>query len=146
MKPLFGITAFRYLIITYELNGIISTFCDNTQFWCKKSGYGLKSNDPGFSTLNHTEYKACVSYCHEKITCKTFEYKSNQKICKFSSRLAQNVEEPVGTQYEVFWKKGTSLSCSQEMAQGKVLTFKYQQLTVNQLNFAARKVRRFGPF
>ena len=131
MKSPFVETAFTYsacFIITCELNGVISTSCDNTKFWCKKFGFGLKSNDLGFLTLNHTEYNYCVSYCHKKTTCKTFEYRSNQKICRFSSRLVQNVEQEVAASYEVFWKKGTNLSCSQEMAQGKVFNLNIDNL------------------
>ncbi len=108
-------------MITCELNGVVSTSCDNTQFWCKKSGFGLKSSDPGFLTFNQTEYKHCVSYCHENLACKTFEYHSDQKVCRFSQRLTQNVEEEAEATHKVFWKKGTSISCSQEMAQGEVL-------------------------
>ncbi len=106
-------------MITYNFDDVMPTFCDKTQFWCHKTDYGLQSNDPGFLTLNNTEYKYCLRYCQQNTACKTFEYMTNRKVCRFSSRLAQNVEEQAGASPEVFWKKGASISCAHEMDESK---------------------------
>ncbi len=93
-------------LISCKLHYVKAALCNNTQLWCQKSGYGLTSFSPEYSSLlNQTEYKTCLHYCHGNITCKAFEYKKNQGTCRFSSTLSQNVKQINSTEDDVFGRK-----------------------------------------
>ena len=119
MKVITILTIFLHNIVY-----ILSSLCNNTQYWCHKSGYGLKHLDPRFSSFNHTDYKNCVQFCQENIQCKAFEYDAIEKTCRFSSEWCRlNVNQMDSNTTDIFWKRSTQMSCSHELNEGNFTIF-----------------------
>ena len=109
------------LIIFLQIIDFIMPFlCNNTQnYWCQRSGYGLKYSD---LSSKENEYSSCIHFCHGNTTCKAFDYDRDQKICRFTSNLLQNVELKMTHDYELFWKTYINKTCAWELDSGKVFS------------------------
>ncbi len=96
----------------------MSSLCNKSSHWCQKSGFRVKFSDPGLIQFNQTEYTSCIQYCEGNIICKGFEYDINQQACRFVSSLSGNVDPRDSNELEVYWKKTSNVSCSQEIHKG----------------------------
>ncbi len=106
-------------IFIHNINWVKTSFCDESNYWCYKSGLRIKS---GLIQLNQTEYTSCIQYCEENMICKGFEYDINQQTCRFASFpcfLRGNVDQHDLHELEVYWKKMPNVSCSKEIHEGK---------------------------
>ncbi len=106
----------KTLVIFVQTVHFVTPFlCNETQdYWCRRSGLGLKYQALDFSYHYQTEYAACIHYCYGNNICKGFEYNEDRKNCRFAATLLKNVEK--GTK-ELFWKKSVNSSCADEMAE-----------------------------
>ncbi len=109
-------------IVTIFLQNVIcilSSLCNNTEYWCHKSGIGMKYLDSSFTIWNHTDYKNCVEFCQENIQCKAFEYNVIEKTCRFSPRWCRILDQMDSNKADVFWKRSPQMSCSHELNEGE---------------------------
>ncbi len=110
------------IILLQNINSIQSSICNNTEYWCHKASFRIKYSDLGFVNLTQSEYKDCVLYCQQNMTCKAFEYNTLMKNCKFTSKWFDNVKEAPRTQ-EVFRKKSSNKACFPEIYEGRGHSF-----------------------
>ena len=110
------------VILLQNINIIQSSYCNNTEYWCHKASFRIKYSDPGFVNLTQSEYKDCVLYCQQNMTCKAFEYNALKKKCKFTSKWIENVKEAPNTQ-DIFWKKSSNKACFLEIHEGGMHSF-----------------------
>ncbi len=115
------------ILAMQSIDFIMPFLCNSTQgYWCQISGYTLKHL--GISLLlNQSEYTSCIQFCHKYKTCKAFQYNSDTKNCRFTTRFLQNVEVKMAGNYELFWKKSDNASCARELEKGKLFHVQYIQ-------------------